>query len=845
MKLKKITSLTLAGISALSLVGCSNGDGDNTLKVGNIDIWSAPAYVKVFQDKDYSDDEAYSSFYALDGLEVFTYKNEQEAGQIILTPDYDVKEYDISLAKLVSSDGTEFPLSAMTVYNQKYVEVSAPSRTQTNSTMGMTPDALLPFETAKEFGENVVSKDKNQGIVVEFSTPENQTAGIYTGTFTLSADGKDYSVPVSLTVWDAVVSSENNLKTSFLVKQDKVFSAEMDASYEMYEKYYEKLLDYRICATNMPLHNVKDFNEYLSQLKKYTKDARASTIQFFDVSNSSWTDYDYDVFEDKIVEIAEESFTDGVNYLKKLVYYLGMIDEPHITNTQHRVDPMLRCFAKARNAAMRTLNKNRAEYNVSDELFSAVIERIENFPFVVTATHADLYDYEWNEQQKRLDAEANGETYVSNPDEEYKITFCPVFDGMNTETQRENNRLDGLEGWWYGCDYPTDPYPNYHLDETLIPARVLSWMQYNYGITGNLYWAVNNMSDQNEYKVTEVPENVYDDLANENVATKGEGFLVYPGKLYGLDNFVPSLRLTAIRDGMEEYEILRATGEVCDKIATQAGYENYEINNTFTKLYESLYQGSKITGDHNDFTVSRQLLATFAVFANKGVLIADVKNKSYSTEVKVFVQDGSIQVNGVEPEFIQRAGGKEYTVEVAQTKTENYLTFSFIKDGKTDVFNMFVGGKKAALKLDKITFGSNAVVNDVTTLINSDGSVTVTVGALKKDDLDDKRQRIYFSGDEIENNLKKSKNVSAIVIEIENLGQAFDLSVRYTGTRDTATILDFLTQEIPANATSVVTIETGALKWDFGAINELRFYMDYKDVFTEHSVTIKAITLTY
>lgn len=841
MKAKKALSIFLTGAVLFTSVGCSASLAEPTAKQqaaletkasAGLKIWSAPSYVKILQNKDYSAEEAYSAYYTNSTFAVSMYKNEFEAGQLLLTPAEDISSYTVKLSELVSESGAKIPVEAMTVYNQKYVDVSIPSKAQTNSIIGMTPDAVLPFEKAVEYGENKIAANENQGIVIEIATAENQAAGVYTGTFTLTADGKNYNVPASVTVWDATVSSTNHLLSSFLMKQEKVFAAELDASYEMYEKYYDKLLEYRICATSMPLHNAKDFDEYLSQLKKYHKHEKASTIQFFDCSNSAWTDYDYDVFAKALVDIAEESFQEGENYLEKLVYYLGMIDEPHITGTVDKVAPMLKRFAKARRKAIKNLQANKETYAADEELFASVIEKIENFPFVVTTAYRENFLYE------------NNKSEPEDPEEEYKITWCPPFDSCNTARDRDNNSWEELDAWWYGCDYPTNPYPNYHLDEALLPTRLTSWMQYNYDVTGNLYWAINDCSDQNTYGVSEPPENVYEDLANENRATNGEGFLAYPGKMYGLDCFVPSLRLLGIRDGMEDYEVLKATGDKCKAIASDAGYENYDINVTFSKLYEALYQGSKIMGDHNDFTVSRELLSNFAVFADKGAIVADVANGMFSTDVKVYVSDGVLKVNGKEASFVSKGAGKEYTVSVQQTEKENYLEFVLEQKGENSTFRMFVGGKKSAVALDKIEFTGNSVVNDVTSVKNQDGSVTLTLGGVKKSDLDDPRQRIYLTGDTISDNLKKSKEVQAILFEIENLGEEFTLSIRYTGTRSEAP-MDFLTQKVAANGKTVITVGTGTLQWDFGAIKELRFYVESGDQTKEVTFTLKQMTLAY
>jgi hypothetical protein len=304
----------------------------------------------------------------------------------------------------------------------------------------------------------------------------------------------------------------------------------------------------------------------------------------------------------------------------------------------------------------------------------------------------------------------------------------------------------------------------------------------------------------------------------------------------------------AIRDGMEEYEVLRAAGETCKGIANAAGYTDFDINTTFSKLYQALYEGTKVIGDANSFATARELLSNFALFAKKGTIVTDVVNKSFSTLVKVFVSDGTLMIDGKEADYELKADGKEYTVEIQQTETANYLNFTLDQNGEKSVFKMLVGGKKQALKLSDLSFSSNEKINEIDTVKNQDGSVTVAMGGVKlKDDgshWDDERQRIYLSGDLLSKNLKKSQGVTAIIIEIENPGDAFDLLIRYTGTRKPDDVLDFIEQRVSANGTTIITIETAALAWDFGAVNELRFYLQYDDVYSEREITIKSIVVT-
>lgn len=826
MKKRLWASLFLTTIFVLPFVGCKK----NETKELDLKIWSAPTYVKVLQDKDYSTEELYSSYYQNDVLTVSMYKNEYEAGQIILTPKIDISAYNLETVDLISENGNVLSKDCMSVYNQKYINVFKPSASHSNSIIGMTPDALLPFDTAVKYKENHIKANENQAIVVEIKTDETTPSGVYTGKFTLTVDEKTKEIPVKITVWDSVVSSENNLRTSFLMKTDKLALAELDSSFGMYEKYYEKLLDYRICATSMPLRN-STYEEYISQLKKYTKDTRVSTINFYDCADWDKQTYDFKEYAMLIEMIAQESFKDGINYLEKLVYYLGIIDEPHITKTQHLVAPILKGFAKQRHILIDKMQNNQASYGVSDEFFQEIIEEIEYFQFVVTSASNPRYLYE------------NNKSNPEDPQEEYKITWCPQFDAFNNPNAFATNRSEGRDAWWYGCNYPANPYVTYHLDDELLPARVCSWMQYNYNISGNLYWGVNVATSKNTYKVSETPENIYENLTNASKATSGDGFLVYPGKPYGLDNFVPSLRIMNIRDGMEDYEILKSTGDFCKEMAQSVGYNDYDLDVTFSKLYAALYNGVKVSGTHKDFTLSRDLLSQYATFAHNGTFITDVKNKPFTTQVTVYVSNGVLKVNGREADYVLKGAGKEYTVEIQQTESENYLSFDLEKDGTTHAFRMYVGGKKQRIELADLQFSNNQSINDVKETKNSDGSVTLEIGKVKNQELQDQRQRVYLTGKSLPKLIKKG--VNAIVFEIENPSNSVQIDFKYVGTKNT-TIRDFSSITVGANGTSVITIETSTLDWSLcGDIKEIRLYMTFAGETSAHTVTIKSISLAY
>jgi len=108
----------------------------------------------------------------------------------------------------------------------------------------------------------------------------------------------------------------------------------------------------------------------------------------------------------------------------------------------------------------------------------------------------------------------------------------------------------GDEVWFYTCERPRGQYMNRLLDYPLLKTRLLHWANYATGTTGYLHWGF-NPSWGNPFKNPgEVP---------------GDAHLVYPGvarlrgapesedKLHSLD----SLRYEALRDGIEDYELLR------------------------------------------------------------------------------------------------------------------------------------------------------------------------------------------------------------------------------------------------------------------------------------------------
>ena len=192
--LKKTICLLTCGVMLFSVSACKNNDSDQEPN-GEISVWSKPSTVNVYQDVEYD-----ASFKGEAEYSVIAGRGEYEAAQLfITTPAGTIEEYDLKVSDLICGEN-KIDKSYIDVYNEKYIEVTSTQATYSVG-LGWYPDALLPFETAVEYGENVVGNEdaiRNQGIYIETFIPRDIPAGDYKGTFTLTVGEENYDIPAHL-----------------------------------------------------------------------------------------------------------------------------------------------------------------------------------------------------------------------------------------------------------------------------------------------------------------------------------------------------------------------------------------------------------------------------------------------------------------------------------------------------------------------------------------------------------------------------------------------------------------------------------------------------------------------
>jgi hypothetical protein len=127
--------------------------------------------------------------------------------------------------------------------------------------------------------------------------------------------------------------------------------------------------------------------------------------------------------------------------------------------------------------------------------------------------------------------------------------------------------------WFYTCLYPQKRYLNRLMDFPLIKVRLLPWADFRYGFTGFLHWGGNSWTPQPLLDTQPVIDN------NTELLPPGDAFIVYPDREHLTVR--SSIRLEAMRSGIEDYEMLRALKEhnpaAAEQIAASAvtSFTNY------------------------------------------------------------------------------------------------------------------------------------------------------------------------------------------------------------------------------------------------------------------------------
>ena len=136
--------------------------------------------------------------------------------------------------------------------------------------------------------------------------------------------------------------------------------------------------------------------------------------------------------------------------------------------------------------------------------------------------------------------------------------WCPLF-SLHRQESAAKRLAHGETIWTYTALCQGPPTPWWHIDFPLLNYRVPAWMAWRDGMKGLLYWGGMSYWRQTEDPWTRAPfytGNGHPQQGSKGIVFFGEGSLVYPARAVGYDGIVPTIRLKALRDAIEDYEYL-------------------------------------------------------------------------------------------------------------------------------------------------------------------------------------------------------------------------------------------------------------------------------------------------
>jgi len=485
-------------------------------------------------------------------------RREAESGQILLvTETPNVRVERVSVSPLSSTSQVAITPEHVLVERVGYVRTRKPLYEV--DYVGEWPDPRFPLEPFD------LEPGHLQSLWVTVNVPPTAKAGVYRGEIKVElGDGTTLSVPVELTVWDFELPHRGRLKTAFGTWYTR-YPAEWYGWHggkipEAYlKKMYDLLLAHRlnpISQYGIDMYPRVEHLDYCAERGLNTIKARAT---------GTAKEEEFHIVRRLIAELKKRALFDGA--------YLCGFDEwpkdkyPHI---------------------FRVLN---AWKQAVPEIPIMAVQ-------VPNETLADVVDI-W--------------------------PICPVwYDPAGSNYDPESQRLHrerlaaGDELWCYVGSSNRPPFANWWIDSPATQARVLFWQTFKAGMSGFLYYATSlwssNMRVKSKYhfdkchdapealkaiasgkRWPEVPWNTFT-FYNYN----GDGLLVYPGPD---ETPYPSIRLSHIRDGVEEFEYLALLSDLTERLRKQ-----HPGSKLIARAEEILRISPELTTDWTHFTDSVEVI---------------------------------------------------------------------------------------------------------------------------------------------------------------------------------------------------------------------------------------------
>ena len=491
-------------------------------------LWSVDALSKVFPDGGPPGDATHV-------VTIDAARNETEAGQLVLTCDSaHMMSVEVTFGPLQPEAGGH-PIAGVRARMVGHV----PVRENTNDTPAehlvrpapaLFPDPLLPQGSVR------VRKGECLPIWVEVTVPPGTPPGEYVGPIYVKTDAGDAEAELRVRVFAATVPDERTLKVTNWVSWGNI--ARFHGVPIWSEAYWELLVAY---ARNMAAHRQ---NVIITPIFELIEAGNAGGGLAFDFSRF-----------DRFVELFQREGVIGTiegGHLGGRGPGGWEAPEFHVTTLRAEGGTVVRertpAGSPAADGFLADLLPALQGHLETRGWLEIYIQHLADEPITCNVESWNKLSSAVKRYAPRLrTVEANMCHEAENLD-----IWVPQLGDWHTGNPFYRERVAaGDELWFYTCLAPVGTYANRFIDYHLVKTRLMHWLNFQYQSTGYLHWGYN-------YWAGEPPFVDIEPVHSPNrCLPAGDNAIVYPGEGGPLD----SIRFEAMRDGLEDYELLRIVAE--------------------------------------------------------------------------------------------------------------------------------------------------------------------------------------------------------------------------------------------------------------------------------------------
>jgi hypothetical protein len=455
-------------------------------------------------------------------------RNEFESFQVVVTgPARQVS------ARVSGLDGLEAKL-----FRVDYLSLRQPSAVDGGT--GRWPDALVP-DVDDVVGEKRnafpfdVAAGESRAIWVDVHVPAGARAGAVKGNVTVSTADGEAKIPVTVNVWGFELPSTSSLRSAFGLSYGVVAAAHHvtgEADARLRARYGQLALDHRITLTGLNDDGQHADMGHFDRFYGPLADGSAPT----QLSGARLTSVKYVGGRTSVEEHAAwAKHAREKGWFDRLFDYT--CDEPPLTcawsdiptraGAAHKADPEFRTLVT-------TQVWDAEDHGVAKDIdiMVPVVNWMDDRPGSAVA----------GDQRPRYDG-----FLASGPAKELWLYQSCMSHGcggtVNIGSPSDSDRY--FTGW-----------PSYMIDASASRNRAMEWISFLEKATGELYW-------ETAYSFRSDPW-----ASQWDFSGNGDGTLFYPGtpaRIGGQTDIpVASIRVKMIREGMEDYEYLKALSDAGD-----------------------------------------------------------------------------------------------------------------------------------------------------------------------------------------------------------------------------------------------------------------------------------------